>query len=62
MISNYSYDPRLHLQPLNGLLGISSNNNYVQVLEDQQYSSSNMDDLIDSNGSTSFSISSTRCI
>ncbi|CAF0970934.1 unnamed protein product [Rotaria sp. Silwood1] len=33
MISNYSYDPRLHLQPLH---------------EKQVYSSSNMDDLIDS--------------
>ncbi|CAF0753356.1 unnamed protein product [Rotaria sp. Silwood1] len=36
MISNYSYDPRLHLQPLNN------------TLEERQYSSSNMDDLIDS--------------
>ncbi|CAF0730619.1 unnamed protein product [Rotaria sordida] len=35
-ISNYSYDPRLHLQPSNNTIG------------DRQYSSSNMDDLIDS--------------
>ncbi|CAF2650945.1 unnamed protein product [Rotaria sp. Silwood2] len=35
-ISNYSYDPRLHLQPLNS------------TIEERQYSSSNMDDLIDS--------------
>ncbi|CAF2052016.1 unnamed protein product [Rotaria magnacalcarata] len=33
MISNYVYDPRLHLQPAN---------------KERQYSSSNMDDLIDS--------------
>ncbi|CAF2052010.1 unnamed protein product [Rotaria magnacalcarata] len=36
MISNYVYDPRLHLQPANNML------------EERQYSSSNMDDLIDS--------------
>ncbi|CAM2713429.1 unnamed protein product [Rotaria socialis] len=36
MISNYAYDPRLHLQPSHNML------------EERQYSSSNMDDLIDS--------------
>ncbi len=48
MISNYSYDPRLHLQPVNGMSGRLLSRNRKLILEERQYSSSNMDDLIDS--------------
>lgn len=49
MISNYAYDPRLHLQPVQGMLKklIIEKCEYFSI-EERQYSSSNMDDLIDS--------------
>jgi hypothetical protein len=50
MISNYAYDPRLHLQPVPGLheYNILEMNFIFYIIEERQYSSSNMDDLIDS--------------
>lgn len=51
VISNYSYDPRLNLQPMNGIeLSAPLPRSFIppiSVLE-RQYTSSNMDDLIDS--------------
>ena len=51
VITNYSYDPRLYLQPAYGALSIvvlQGNRIARYFIAERQYTTSNMDDLIDS--------------